>query len=84
MESIGLKREFGDKLCFFGGGGDTQEILPNAAVKETYKCVLERLEFFSPGGGLVFNQIHNVVTNVLPANTVTVYDAVAEFNGRAM
>ena len=84
MEPVRLKKEFGEKLCFFGGGCDTQIILPNAMPEEIRQHVLERLEIFSPGGGFVFNQIHNVMANVPPENVVATYDAVAEFNGRSI
>ena len=74
-----LKKEFGDKLTFWGGGCDTQDILPNATPKEIREHVRQRMEIFKPGGGFVFNQIHNVQSNVPPENVVAMLDAAYEF-----
>ncbi|NIM16877.1 MAG: methyltransferase [Candidatus Aminicenantes bacterium] len=81
MEPGGLKCDFGDRLCFWGGGCDTQTILPKAAPGEVRRHVLERLEIFAPGGGFVFQQVHNILAGVPPENIVAMFDAVKEFNG---
>lgn len=81
MEPAGLKRDFGDQLCFWGGGCDTQTILPNATPGEVRQHVLDRLEILAPGGGFVFQQVHNIMANVPPENIVAMFDAVREFNG---
>ncbi len=38
-----------------------------------------RLEILSPGGGFVFNTVHNILPEVRPQNIVAMYEAVAEF-----
>ena len=81
MEPAGLKKDFGDRLCLWGGGCDTQTILPNATPNEVRSHVLERLEILAPGGGFVFQQIHNILANVPPENIVAMFDAVKEYNG---
>ncbi|GAK58661.1 uroporphyrinogen-III decarboxylase [Candidatus Vecturithrix granuli] len=81
MEPAGLKRDFGDRLCFWGGGCDTQTVLPKATPAEVRQHVLERLEIFAPHGGFVFQQVHNILANVPPANVVAMFDAIKEFNG---
>jgi len=43
--------------------------------------VLERLDIFAPGGGFVFNTVHNILPEVPPQNILAMFDAVAEFNG---
>lgn len=80
MEPAGLKRDFGDRLCLWGGGCDTQTILPNATPEEVRRHVLARLEILAPGGGFVFQQVHNILANVPPENIVAMFDAVREFN----
>jgi len=82
MDPAELKAEFGDVHCFWGGGCDTQTVLPYAAPEEVRRHVLERLEILSPGGGFVFQQVHNVMSDVPPENVVAMFDAVAEFNAR--
>jgi uroporphyrinogen decarboxylase len=81
MEPAGLKRDFGDRLCLWGGGCDTQTILPRATPEEVRRHVLERLEIFAPRGGFVFQQVHNILAGVPPENIVAMFDAVREFNG---
>jgi len=81
MEPGRLKADFGDRLCLWGGGCDTQEMLPHARPDDIRKHVLERLEMLSPGGGFVFQQVHNILADVPPENIVAMFDAVAAFNG---
>lgn len=81
MDPRRLKREFGDKLTFWGGGCDTQSVLPNSTPGEIDRHVKERIEIFAPGGGYVFNQIHNVQANVPPENVVACYDAAWKHRG---
>ncbi len=68
MEPRGLKTGFGDRLCFWGGGCDTRH-------------VLRQLEILAPGGGFVFQQVHNIMADVPPQNIAAMFAAVAEFNG---
>ncbi len=84
MEPAGLKRDFGDRLCLWGGGCDTQAILPNATPEGVRRHVLERLEILAPGGGFVFQQVHNILANVPPENIIAMFDAVREFNGESL
>lgn len=81
MEPERLKREFGRDICFWGGGCDTRQVLPRATPAEVKRHVRQRLEIFSPGGGFVFNTVHNILPEVPPQNIVAMYEAVAEFNG---
>jgi uroporphyrinogen decarboxylase len=41
---------------------------------------MERLEALTPGGGFVFQQVHNVMADVPPENVVAMFEAVREFN----
>ncbi|NIN68255.1 MAG: methyltransferase, partial [Anaerolineae bacterium] len=59
MDPARLKREFGQDVVFWGGGADTQHILPNATLEEVRQHVRASIEIFAPGGGYVFNQVHN-------------------------
>jgi uroporphyrinogen decarboxylase len=81
MEPERLKREFGKDLCFWGGGCDTRRVLNRGAPAEVRAHVLERMEILSPGGGFVFNTVHNILPEVPPENIVAMYTAIAEFNG---
>lgn len=79
MDPARLKREFGERLVFWGGGCDTQSVLGKATPEEIRQHVKERLRVFSPGGGYVFNQIHNIQANVPPENILAMFDAAHEF-----
>ena len=71
-----LKREFGKALCLWGGGCDTQFVLPRGTPAEVAADVRERVATLAPGGGFVFQQVHNVMADVPPENIVAMLDAV--------
>jgi hypothetical protein len=81
MSAEHLKADFGDNLTFWGGGVDTQQVLPFGTADEVRRQVLERCEVFARHGGFVFNTIHNVQARTPVANIAAMLDAVREFNG---
>lgn len=81
MEPKLLKDKYGDRLTFWGGGVNTQKTLPFGTPEEVRKEVLERCEIFAPGGGFMFNAIHNVQALTPIQNMVAMIDAVNEYNG---
>jgi len=81
METERLKREFGDSLVFWGGGCDTQRILPRGSRQEIRDEVKKRIDDLAPGGGFVFAQVHNILPDVPPENIMTLYEAAWEFGG---
>lgn len=80
MDPAALKREFGRDICFWGGGADTRTVLNNASPEEVRRHVLARLEIFSPGGGFVFNTVHNIMPDVPPENIAAMFEAINAFN----
>jgi uroporphyrinogen decarboxylase len=78
MEPSELKAEFGDKLTFWGGGCDTQNVLGTASPKEVAENVAHLMGIFKQGSGFVFNQVHNIMGNVPPENIVAMLDAAYE------
>lgn len=81
MDAKQIKEKYGDKFTFWGGGVDTQHVLPFGTPEEVRTQVTERLEILSKGGGYVFNTIHNIVANVPEENLLAMYQAVRDFNG---
>lgn len=81
MDPETLKERYGDRLVFWGGGVNTQRTLPFGTPEQVHEEVLERCRIFAPGGGFVFNSIHNVQAGTPVANLVALLDAVREFNG---
>lgn len=76
MQIDRLKREFGKELVLWGGGCDTQEILIKGTPKQVRDHVKEQVEILSPGGGFVFQQVHNTLADVPPENIVAMFRAV--------
>ena len=76
MDARGLKEDFGDKLVFWGGGCDTQRILLHGTPEEVRQHVREQVRILRPGGGFVFQQVHNILADVPPENIVAMFDAV--------
>ena len=74
-----LKKEFGKDIVFWGGGIDTQRILPRGTVGEVWDEVRRRVEDLMPGGGFVFNPVHNIQADVPPENIVAMWEAFKEY-----
>jgi uroporphyrinogen decarboxylase len=79
MDPQRLKKNFGMHLTFWGGGCDTQHVLPRGTPSDVRADVRQRLGILAPGGGYVFNQIHNIQPDVPPANVIAMFDAVTGF-----
>jgi len=71
-----LKAEFGKDITFWGGGCDTRDILPTGTPQQVAENVKEQVRILSPGGGFVFQQVHNILANIPPANIVAMFDTV--------
>jgi uroporphyrinogen decarboxylase len=76
MEAEGLKRDFGRDIVLWGGGCDTQSILRSATPAEVRDHVRRQVDALAPDGGFVFQQVHNILAGVPPANIVAMFDAV--------
>lgn len=82
MDSKFLKKEYGKYLTFWGGGVDTQKILPYASPDEIRRHVINQCEIFGKDGGFIFNAVHNIQANVPIENVVAIFDALKDINGR--
>jgi len=80
MDPRRLKDEYGSRITFWGGGVDTQKTFPFGTPEEVRAEVLERCRIFAPGGGFVFNAIHNVQACTPTENVIAMLDAVREYN----
>ncbi|MDH7501550.1 MAG: uroporphyrinogen decarboxylase family protein [Verrucomicrobiota bacterium] len=78
MDAARLKREFGKDIVFWGGGVDTQRTLAFGTPAQVHDEVRQRLDIFSPGGGFVFNTVHNIQGNVPIENVVAMFDALRD------
>jgi len=75
MEPRMLKAKYGDKIVFWGGGVDTQKTLPFGTPEEVKREVRDRIRVFAPGGGFVFNTVHNVQPKIPVDNVLAMHSA---------
>lgn len=82
MEPERLMRDFGGKIVFWGGGCDTQRVLPKGTPNEVREHVKKNLDAFAwQKGGFVFTQVHNIQPNVPVENIEAMFDAVWQYGG---
>jgi uroporphyrinogen decarboxylase len=79
MQPERLKREFGSQTTFWGGGADTRSILNFGTPGQVRENVRRNIESLAPGGGFVFNTIHNILPDVPPENIEAMFAAVDEY-----
>jgi len=78
MDPTQLKAKYGDRMTFWGGGVDTQYTLPFGKPSQIRREVHERIRTFAPGGGFVFNTVHNVQPKIPIENVLAMYEAARE------
>ena len=78
METRALKEKYAGRLCLWGGGCDTREVLPLGSPPEIRDHVKNQVNILSPGGGFVFQQVHNILANVPPENIVAMFRAIRD------
>jgi hypothetical protein len=81
MDPQTLKRTYGDRITFWGGGVNTQHTLPFGTPAEVREEVRQRIRIFGPGGGFVFNAIHNIQARTPIENVLALFQAVRDFGG---
>lgn len=74
-----LKKKFGKDIVFWGGGCDTQRILPFGTLEEVENDVKKRIDIFAPEGGFVFAAIHNIQQGVSPEKCLRLFDTARDF-----
>jgi hypothetical protein len=82
MDPESLKERFGERIVFWGGGVDTQRTLPFGTPAQVREEVLSACRTFAPGGGFVFNTIHNIQARTPLENLLAMLEALREFNGQ--
>jgi uroporphyrinogen decarboxylase len=81
MDSKELKREFGKSLTFWGGGVDTQRVLPTGTPEQVRDEAKRRIDDFAPGGGFVFATVHNIQADVSAENILAMRQAARDCGG---
>jgi uroporphyrinogen decarboxylase len=75
MDLEKIKHEFGDELCFWGGGIDIQKVLPFASYQEIEDEVKRVMDFMMVDGGYVFAPTHNIQANIEPIRIDRAYQS---------
>jgi uroporphyrinogen decarboxylase len=78
MDLPRLKHDFGKDICFWGGGVDTQNVLPNASITDLKDHVKRVIETMAPGGGFVWVPVHNIQSDISPEKIDAIYQTVLE------
>ena len=73
-----LKKEYGDKFVFWGGGVDSQGVLTFGSPEDVSDQVERNIRIFSEGGGFVFNNVHNIQATVPVKNLVALFETLKE------
>jgi uroporphyrinogen decarboxylase len=81
MDTRQLKADFGRDIVFWGGGVDTQHVLPFGTPQEVADEVKRRIDDLAPGGGFVFAAIHNIQALVPPENIVAAFETALKYGG---
>jgi len=79
MAPEALKQRYGERVTFWGGGIDTQHVLPFGTPEEVREMVRDRMRIFGKGGGFVFSTVHNLQAGVPTQNMLALYQAVSDF-----
>ena len=79
MEPVRLKKDFGHDIVFWGGGVDTQMVLPTASPGEVSDNVKRNIDALAPGGGFVFATVHNIQSEVPPQNIMAMWETLQEY-----
>ena len=79
MEPVQLKKDFGSDIVFWGGGVDTQKVLPSGTLLEVKDDVKRNIEALAPGGGFVFSTVHNIQAEVPAQNIMAMFETLEEY-----
>ncbi len=80
MDPANLKTRYGDKFVFWGGGIDTQKVLPFQDTETVREHVRDACEKFAPGGGFGFAAVHNIQDKVPVENVIAAYEEAVHFS----
>jgi uroporphyrinogen decarboxylase len=70
---------YGRALSFWGGGSNTPVTATKGSPEDIRRETRALIEIFAPGGGYVFNQVHNIQPNIPPENVLAIYDTALEY-----
>jgi hypothetical protein len=78
MDPVELKKKYGNRIVFWGGGVDTQGVFAFGSPQQVKDQVKRQCDILNKDGGFVFNTVHNVQANVPFENVVAMLEALKE------
>ena len=81
-DTFKLKKDYGKRIIFWGGGCDSQNVLPYGSSKDVRKEVEKRIKDLNGNGGYVFAPVHNIQNEVPPQNIYSLYHAASNYRGQ--
>jgi len=78
MDPVELKKKYGDRIIFWGGGVDTQGVFAFGTPEQVKEQVKRQVSILNENGGFVFNTVHNIQANVPFENVVAMLEALKE------
>jgi len=78
MDSRMLKKKYGSRVVFWGGGVDTQGLFAFGTPEQVREQVKRQCSILNENGGFVFNTVHNIQANVPFENVVAMLEALRE------
>lgn len=78
MDPAVLKMKYGNKITFWGGGCDTQNVINNGSISDIKTHVKDMINIFKKGSGYIFAQVHNVMGDIKPENIITMMETAYE------
>ena len=78
MDTKTLKKKYGDKIVFWGGGVDTQGAFAFGNASQVRDQVKAQCDILNNNGGFVFNTVHNIQANVPFRNVIALLEALKE------
>jgi uroporphyrinogen decarboxylase len=78
MDRKRIKEEFGDRLTFWGGTVDPQGTLPFGTPEEVRAEARGAIWDLAPGGGYIYNSIHNIQPGVPTENVLAYFEVIGE------
>lgn len=79
MDTRRLKEVYGNEIIFWGGGVDTQNVLPFGTPQEVVAEARRRIDDLASGGGFVFAAVHNIQAFIPPENIVALFETALDY-----
>ncbi|GAH36235.1 unnamed protein product, partial [marine sediment metagenome] len=75
MDPQHLVDKYGGRIVLWGGGVDTQQVLPFGKPEQVRRQVAERVQIFNAKRGFVFSTVHNIQCNTPVENVLAMFEA---------